>query len=63
MEVGFDARSHAEFTKFQRYFHGSSSEIQNLPFIILDRSFITQETLDSLHSQAAFTHSTVSGFI
>lgn len=60
---GFDAGSNLEFIRFLKMSRRSASEVQSQLYLALDRTYITNDELNSAYSLATETKRLINGMI
>ncbi|MFH1577947.1 MAG: four helix bundle protein [Candidatus Omnitrophota bacterium] len=60
---GFDGGSNSQFIQYLIYSRRSSSEIQSLLYVALDRKYIIQKEFDEVYEQAKKVGKLLNGFI
>ena len=60
---GFDGGSKAEFVRFLGYARRSASEVQSHLYVVLDQSYLTEETFTHLYQHAQTVRKMVTSFM
>ncbi|MBN1912797.1 MAG: four helix bundle protein [Candidatus Omnitrophica bacterium] len=60
---GFDAGSNSQFIQYLLYTRRSSSEVQSVLYVAMDRKYISQKEFDEIYDQAKKVGKLSNGFI